>query len=419
MDIKDFKELTIKYALEPENPDLNFDMAYEYHSRGHTASAVTHYLRCAERTENNLLAYECFLRQYYCFTTQRNRDFTCRSMLRQAINIDPKRPEAYFLLGADHSMKGEHAEAYTFYNIALEFADFDCKPLKTYVGYKNKTQILHEKARCAWEWDKNSEARDILSDIINNRYTDLDNESLEIFKDDVKRVGLIHQEFAQIKYYQKYHDRLKYKFPESEKIVINGSQVLQDMFVMYCHKGKKNGTFLEVGSADPYFANNTALLEEHYNWTGVGIEIDPEEAKKYNDSPRTATLLFQDALETNYEKLLEKYFPDKKVIDYLQLDLEPARNTFQCLLDIPFHKYKFGVITYEHDYYIDYTKSFREKSRMYLEMMGYELVVANVSQDGKNAFEDWWVHPDLIDRNIIDSIKSTEGVVNVGTYFYE
>jgi hypothetical protein len=108
----------------------------------------------------------------------------------------------------------------------------------------------------------------------------------------------------------------------------------------------------------------------------------------------------------NYEKLLTKYFPGQNNIDYLQLDIEPPKNTYEALLSIPFDKYKFAVITYEHDDYIDISRSYKQKSREYLQSLGYILVVNDVSPDQNSSFEDWWAHPDLVDIDIIKGLKS-------------
>ena len=32
------------------------------------------------------------------------------------------------------------------------------------------------------------------------------------------------------------------------------------------------------------------------------------------------------------------------------------------------------------------------------------MVIGNVSLDDSTPFEDWWVHPDIIDTNIIDKL---------------
>ena len=94
------------------------------------------------------------------------------------------------------------------------------------------------------------------------------------------------------------------------------------------------------------------------------------------------------------------------IIDYLQLDIEPSKNTFEALLLIPFNKYKFRVITYEHDHYVDMSKIYREKSRRYLESVGYTLVFNDISPHSDCTFEDWWVNKDLIDAEVLKELKS-------------
>lgn len=413
---KDFKDLTVKYALDPENAELNFDMAFQYHARGHTASAFTHYLRCAERADDDVLAYEALCRGYFCFVLQGRREFTAIHLLKQAQVLLPRRPEAYWILGMHYTNKSEHAEAYVQFELALQFCDFDLPPLRTYIGYKSKPLMMYQKAKAAWEWDKNDEARDILSDLMTNYWHLIEDEDKRSMEFDINRIGIVKLDKQWVRYFDGDYKKLKYKFPGSEKIVVNGSQAFQDMFILYMHQGKKGGTYLEIGSGDPYQGNNTALLEENYGWKGVGIENMPDRAMKYKES-RKNIILFDNALTQNYSKILNQYFPDTKEIDYLQLDIEPCQNTFECLLSIPFDEYKFAVLTYEHDYYIDFSKTYRDKSRRYLKSIGYELVVADVSSDGKSNFEDWWVHPDLINKKLIDNIKHLDGTIDIKKYF--
>jgi hypothetical protein len=40
-----------------------------------------------------------------------------------------------------------------------------------------------------------------------------------------------------------------------------------------------------------------------------------------------------------------------------------------------------------------------------LQSLGYELVVSDVSPEGGSSFEDWYVHPELVDREIIEVMK--------------
>ena len=76
-----------------------------------------------------------------------------------------------------------------------------------------------------------------------------------------------------------------------------------------------------------------------------------------------------------------------------------------------------GVLTYEHDYYVDITRQYREKSRKYLQSLGHELVVGNVSVEGVSAFEDWWCYPNLIRPEILNLMKSNKDIISVENYF--
>ena len=103
----------------------------------------------------------------------------------------------------------------------------------------------------------------------------------------------------------------------------------------------------------------------------------------------------------------------------LQLDLDPPEITYEVLLKLPFDTVKFSVITYEHDYY--YSKEYKEKSRNFLLSKGYELLVNDVSMEGVNSFEDWWVHPDLVTKERRELLKYVElnKVTNIQEYMLE
>ena len=156
------------------------------------------------------------------------------------------------------------------------------------------------------------------------------------------------------------------------------------MFVLSMLNGRKNGTYLEIGAGNSFYGNNTALLEGNYNWKGVAIDIDENFVNAHN-TERKHTCVLKDALKINYERfLLGLDMPND--IDYLQLDCDPPEVTYKILLNIPFETHRFAVITYEHDYYCDETKSFRKKSRKYLESFGYKLIVDNISPDDDRPY---------------------------------
>jgi hypothetical protein len=202
-------------------------------------------------------------------------------------------------------------------------------------------------------------------------------------------------------------------------MVSSESQSGQDLFVLYCTKFKKNGTYLEIGSWKPKFGNNTYLLETQYNWEGFMVEHDKSLLEEYKLVRPNSYYLMNDATQINFLDELQKVsFP--KDIDYLQIDLEiNNRSTLTTLenldtqiLDI----YKFAVVTFEHDVYAsnkyynsDDLYDTRIKSRTIFENRGYFRVFSDVKNDG-NPFEDWYVHPSLVDMNYIYNITSTQSL---------
>ena len=392
----------LNYVKNTEDPEYNWTLAREYHKVGQTAAAISFYLRCAERTDNQILAYECLLHMYVCFQNQNDRPYTEKGLLEKAICILPKRPEAYYLLSRYHEWRKEYAECYTTAEIALNICDFELEPLREFVGQSKKYLLIFEKAVSSWWWGNAKESRELFHLLADEYYEEMD----EIHQNSVElnlcSLGSGPESQAFTPYYKEDYELLRFKFNDSQFIEKNYSQIYQDIFVLSMLNGKNNGTFLEIGGASPYHGNNTALLEEQFGWNGVSIEYQQNYVDEYM-SARKTKILCANALEIDYRKLLQENY-DTNTIDYLQLDIEPARNTYDCMLKIPFDEYKFAVITYEHDYYVDVTRSYREKSREFLKNKGYILVVNDLSPDGISNFEDWWVHPDLIDESILSKM---------------
>lgn len=401
----------VAYALDTENPQRNYDLARWYHAHQQTASAITYYLRAADRTDDSLLAYECLLHMASCFNDQKNRNYTVKGLYQHAINLLPKRPEAYYLYARFDEWNRMYADGYTTANMGLTFCDFDIEPLSN-VDYIGKYGLIFEKAVCSYWWGKSKECRELFLELKNNY--ELDETHRISVGDNLMRLGCWVEE--SIKYEKNRYNRFKFKFPGLETLEKSNGQALQDMFILSVLNGKRNGTYLEIGAQEPIFQNNSAILEQNYDWKGVSVEIREDLCKMFAEQ-RKNKIICQDATTIDYEKLLSENY-DTTEIDYLQLDVEPSKVTFECLLSIPFDKYKFAIITYEHDHYVDMTGTYRTKSRNYLKMMGYELVVANVSQNENTPFEDWWVHPDLVDTETIERFRSIKDVTDVRSYFY-
>ena len=113
------------------------------------------------------------------------------------------------------------------------------------------------------------------------------------------------------------------------------------------------------------------------------------------------------------QKLDEKR---KLQVDYLQIDCDPPEVSYEVLQKMPFDKVKFAVITFEHDNYVG-GHDIQSKSRALLESKGYKLVVGNIAPNNISEFEDWWVHPDLVDPDILKKMcVNDNGVVNAEEY---
>jgi hypothetical protein len=176
----------------------------------------------------------------------------------------------------------------------------------------------------------------------------------------------------------------------------SNSQAHQESFVLNVLNFKKNGTYIEIGGYDGFSLSNTSLLETKYGWTGFAVEIDKKCSRRYNRKRRNKCIT-ADAVTFDYAKEIENLgLP--QVIDYLQVDIEPALQSLQALMQVMSSRRKFRVITFEHDVYASSDHVLiRHLSRELLSALGYKLIAGNVKCKG-NPFEDWWIHPDLVSK---------------------
>jgi tetratricopeptide (TPR) repeat protein len=380
------------FVTDPYNPKYNFDLGQKYEQLGHTASAAGFYIRTTEFGNDELLIYEALLRLSLCFSKQGSRVFTVKGILLRAVSLIPDRPEAYFLLARTYEQNKDWQEAYTWGVLGdRKFSNYDkYHKLYTDVEYPGYFGFTFERAVAAWWIGLYSESLSIFRKLICN--SEMQGEYRKAANNNLK---LSDSWQYPLEYEKSMHERLKIKFPGSTSIERNFSQCYQDIFILMMLKGKKYGSFVEIGCGDPFFGNNTALLEHKFMWSGISIDIDEGAIKKFR-KVRSGKIICQDALKIDFESILEN-----KDYDYLQIDCDPSYNSLQVLLRIPFKTHKFAVITFEHDHYLDETNSVRDRSRKYLLSLGYKLVIPDVSMNEFNSFEDWWIRPDLIEKNSI------------------
>jgi hypothetical protein len=191
-------------------------------------------------------------------------------------------------------------------------------------------------------------------------------------------------------------------------------QANQDKFVLSVLKEKKNGYFLEIGSNHPININNSYLLETNFNWRGIMVEYNDSYLPSYKQVRPNSIHLIQDATTIDYKSVFERNNMPF-AFDYLQIDLEAdTGSTLQTLqnLDIQvFDKYKFATVTFEHDIYRTNFGNTRSVSRDIFNRRGYVRVFEDINDNGY-PYEDWYVHPDLVDMNYVNTL------INMNKQYY-
>ena len=392
-----------QFVFDPKNSSYNFYLARFYEEAGHTASAISFYIRTAEFGNDDLLIYESLLRQALCLERQGSRVFVAKGVLLRAIFLLPKRPEAYFLLSRICERNKDWQESYAYAIMGETLTGEGLDKLRTDVEYPGTYGFTFEKAVVGWWmglWDES---------LYLFRQLNKDSKLSSVYKKAVaSNLNKLINKSPFIMYDDTLFERLKVKFPGSCNIKRNYSQSYQDMFVLTMLNGKRNGRYLEIGSAGPWDGNNTTLLEQNYDWSGISIEIQKARVDQFNEVRRSKSI-WADALKVDYKTLLTE-----PTYDYLQLDCDPPIITYEILQKIPFDTHKFAVITFEHDHYLTEDSMIRQRSRDYLTSLGYVLCVSDIGCNKYNSFEDWWIHPDLIDPTILLKMIDTSDKVKRG-----
>lgn len=181
-------------------------------------------------------------------------------------------------------------------------------------------------------------------------------------------------------------------------------QAAQDLFVLNALNYKTNGFFLEIGSNDPIKISNTYKLETSYGWKGIMVERDSKFLNSYKTTRPNSYPIIADACTIDYAAAFKQYGAPAN-IDYLQIDLEVTNGSTITVLNNlnkqVMDNYKFAVVTFETDIYRGDYFNTQQLSRDIFEKRGYIRLFSDV-----NTFEDWYVHPDLVDIDYINSVKS-------------
>ena len=188
----------------------------------------------------------------------------------------------------------------------------------------------------------------------------------------------------------------------------HGSQLGQDVWSLETLKNKRNGTFVDFGAAHPITINNTWVMEQEYDWTGISFDIGepfadkrgipstwcfwrtPQDLLEYWNSKRKTPLLIADALSVDFSVVFKQHNLPKS-IDFLSIDICPPKDSLQLLYSLPWDDYEYKTIAFEHATVHDHMwgVSTIEPSRAFMRSKGYKFIKCV----GRN--DDFWVHPDV------------------------
>jgi tetratricopeptide (TPR) repeat protein len=391
-----------KHIMDPKNPELCYDLAKEYDKLENGAMAVSLYLKAADLSEDNELQYKCMIGIGRAYDRQRDRGFTVQGAFQDAVALCPSRPEAHYLLCKHYEDVSKWKDCLMHANLALSmdpFTEENCE-----LGYPGPVYLQYYQALASWYIAGQQNGKELLFDL---KYKETLPRKL---KEKVSKMldNIFYPDI--IPYVSSDLNRYKFPFEGIDGIGKNHSKHFQDMFVLSVNKGKRNGSYLEIGSGDPYVHNNTALLEEKYGWKGISIDNSEALCYKFKEN-RSGTVICADATKIDYEQLFKMHSVDNK-IDYLQIDCDDF--SIAVLEQIPFDRYKFGVVTFEHDSYrLGTDKKFHAKR--VLEKAGYVCAVPNVCFNHGYPYEDWYYHPDVVDMP--QEMKSKKEVNFIWDYF--
>jgi len=405
--------LLIDFIMNPKDPQICFDIAENYFADGHYASSMGFYLRAADYSDDIDFRYNARYMVTKSLSVVGHRDVFEEGMWWKVIDSDPKRPEGYVALARYYQYRGNTRLTYQVAKLGLERSTKLNKRITSNSDYSHWAELEVMKMKWGSQLGYHKEKKDILLKAMKriNTYP-------EPFKSELTNEAFRYCNYLNDNYddtltyrpvdppYPKYngekdHTKLRRSFKDCHTIKTNYSQAYQDMFVLCTLDGKKDGRYLEIGAAGPFKGNNTALLEE-WGWDGLSIEIEANEVIKW-EGVRKNKIIKADALTFDYGTYLNGHY------DYLQVDIEPAIKSFEVLQRLPWEKCTFGLITFEHDDYLD-GDDVRKKSREYLKSKGYKLLVSDMSPTyTKNnptvSFEDWWYHPEHIKKDVVSVMK--------------
>lgn len=194
--MKTQRTLLEDYVYDTENAEKNYNLAKWYEEQGHVTSAHTYYLRAAERSQDNDIAYSALIRASFCYKAQGARDLTEKGLLENALVLLPERPEAYYFLSLIYEKKQEWQNCYIFSNFGLEcyknkIDDIDIPE------FGGKHLLIYQKSVSSWWWGKGEESRNLIIELCKNYWDKLDEHYKKLVIDSIGKYGVFQKIFKE------------------------------------------------------------------------------------------------------------------------------------------------------------------------------------------------------------------------------
>jgi tetratricopeptide (TPR) repeat protein len=161
-------KLLTEFINDPLEPTNNFNLGEFYFKQGHTASALSFYLRAAEYAFQEDLIYMSLLMIAKCLSVQGRRATTEKGLWFNALSFAPERPEAYLFISQWFEAKQQYHEAY-FYAIAGINLANNARTIPDTVDYEGVYQLQFQQAVTAWWIGRERESKKVFTELNNIR----------------------------------------------------------------------------------------------------------------------------------------------------------------------------------------------------------------------------------------------------------
>ena len=189
--MENIKECLIEFINNPYNDIINLNLAVAYEKEKQYAAAFSYYLKCAEFTNNNILASECLIHCALCINAQGGRDAKELYLIKHAITISPNSLEPYYIASLYFSWRSSHIPEQRFWLDSYMYANIAINLIENNSQSKEKFKIpidfeiyelYYQKAYAGMNIGKINESREIFIKILQDYELSDSTKNFIIFK---------------------------------------------------------------------------------------------------------------------------------------------------------------------------------------------------------------------------------------------